>query len=332
MDSNRDTCGGLALHVNQSTFDNLFGIERDRGFLALGVGLERATVEAVARRDRHDAQPRQPRGRDGRDLDPESPIDAGTGHPGQLETLEARRPIADLLAALGNDGHPGTGDRLVFLIDYAAGDDSTRLGRSLDLRSRHGGLLAHRGRRRNPGAEAHDRQREDQDHQRDQAQHDRRSGQAAPGTARVEDRQQSPFQMRRPRHRQGGQRMTMPRSERPGQVEQMRGVIGCAGAREQDDVIAGALALDAHPTRREPGEWVEPVDGTRQLGDGLGQAVEPLDVGQLVEEDVAPAARRPILRAFGKQDDRPDANPRSSASAHDDLGAASRAATIRAVR
>ena len=48
-------------------------------------------------------------------------------------------------------------------------------------------------------------------------------------------------------------------AEAPGDLQQVPGVIAGSGAGQQDDVVAGALALDPHPTRGEPGQRVEPV-------------------------------------------------------------------------
>ena len=40
-----------------------------------------------------------------------------------------------------------------------------------------------------------------------------------------------------------------------------------------------------HLSRRQPHQWIDPVDGTGHLGNQLSQAVPPCDVGQFVNEN-----------------------------------------------
>jgi hypothetical protein len=127
---------------------------------------------------------------------------------------------------------------------------------------------------------------------------------------RIQDRQQPAFQLRRPRHRDAGQRRGRRRAQAARELQQLFGVVRTARADAQHQVVAGALALDAQPPRGEPRQRMEPVERARHVGERLGQAVEPLDVCQLVGEHRAPALVAPFVAVFREQHGGPEHSQR----------------------
>jgi hypothetical protein len=56
-----------------------------------------------------------------------------------------------------------------------------------------------------------------------------------------------------------------------------------------------ALALDADPPRSQPDHRVEPVQRAGHASESLGQAIAPLHVRQLMQQDVPQALARPAF-------------------------------------
>src|SRR6185436_9480124 len=98
--------------------------------------------------------------------------------------------------------------------------------------------------------------------------------------------------------------------EVPGNFNQLIRVIGGFAAGIQDEIVAGALAFDAHSARRDPNEWIEPVKGANQSRDGVGKAIPTCDMCQLVHQYDATALNWPLGGFSREQDHRPPPAPR----------------------
>jgi len=76
-------------------------------------------------------------------------------------------------------------------------------------------------------------------------------------------------------------------------------------AAGQHQVVAGPLAFDPQHPAGQVDQRVEPVKHPRRPGDQLRQAIGPLDVGQLVQQDHLAAVRGPVVGLGRQHDHRP---------------------------
>jgi hypothetical protein len=65
----------------------------------------------------------------------------------------------------------------------------------------------------------------------------------------------------------------------------MLGVIGSFDSSSEDEIIAGAFALDVHPPGGQPHEWIEPMESAREMSYQDYREIATFDVGELVEKD-----------------------------------------------
>jgi len=81
------------------------------------------------------------------------------------------------------------------------------------------------------------------------------------------------------------------------------GVLGGGDAAIEDSVVARTLALFAKLAGGEPDEWVEPEGAAGDLGQGLGQKIVALDVGEFVQQDGAETGGGPVMGSAGQERD-----------------------------
>ena len=93
-------------------------------------------------------------------------------------------------------------------------------------------------------------------------------------------------------------------SERMRQLQQMPGVVPCAGAGRQHEIVTGQLTLDTKPARDPPHARVGPIGCARNRPERLGQAVAPADVSELVQHNGPAAIVVPCVSDGRKQDGR----------------------------
>ena len=81
----------------------------------------------------------------------------------------------------------------------------------------------------------------------------------------------------------------------------MRGIRRWGRAGAQHVIVTCALPLLAQASRRKPHQGMEPVDRARDARDQLNHEIMALDVGQLMQQHVAPPLRTPRVRFSGQQ-------------------------------
>ena len=131
----------------------------------------------------------------------------------------------------------------------------------------------------------------------------RRPPRPGPPAGAVQHGPQPALQLRPAGHRHGRHADRPPRAGRPGDAQQVAGVVGRRGPGQQHQVVARPLPLGPQLSGRQPRQRVEPVDGAGDVGQQLRQAVVPADVGQFVQHDHPPAAGRPVVRLGRQQQD-----------------------------
>ena len=130
---------------------------------------------------------------------------------------------------------------------------------------------------------------------------------AQPGDARardfrIEDRDQTAFELRAVGHgeRGAGQQGRIASAAHDARdFEQLLCVVWAARPARQDEVVARPLTFGPDMARGHPGERVEPVKGAGQLRDDVRQAVAALDVRELVQQDDPQPFERPSIRILG---------------------------------
>ena len=122
-------------------------------------------------------------------------------------------------------------------------------------------------------------------------------------TAGVHDREHPSFQLPGACHRDD-ERRGAAASERMRQLQQMACVVPCAGAGRQHEIVTGQLTLDTKSPRDPPHAWVGPIGGAGKCSEGLGQAVTPTDVSELVQHNGPTAIVVPCIGDGRKQDGR----------------------------
>ena len=88
-----------------------------------------------------------------------------------------------------------------------------------------------------------------------------------------------------------------------GNLEKVSGVVARLGARVQDAIVTGQLALDAQASRHPPHAGVRPVEGARGFSQRLREAITPPDVRQLVQQHRLASLGGPGVGNRRNQDD-----------------------------
>src|SRR5688572_33337387 len=89
-------------------------------------------------------------------------------------------------------------------------------------------------------------------------------------------------------HRHSGGSKQRSTGERTlGYVHEVMGIRGPWHTRSENEVVTRLFTLDAQAMRRKPRERVKPVNGARELSEQVREAVAPLDVRQLVQQNDA---------------------------------------------
>ena len=119
---------------------------------------------------------------------------------------------------------------------------------------------------------------------------------------RIEDRNQTAFELRPVRHGERGaghQGGVAAAAHDARDFEQLLCVVWTARPAGQDEVVARSLPFGPDMARGHPGERIEPVKGAGQLRDDVRQAVAALDVRELVQQDDPQPLERPSIRILG---------------------------------
>src|SRR6185436_5393184 len=101
----------------------------------------------------------------------------------------------------------------------------------------------------------------------------------------VQHRTDSPFEIGRTGgHRRRRQPRLPTTSKTAGQLQQFRGIHVAGDTETHRRVVAGAFTFMPKPGAGDPEEWIEPVDGLADFGNGLDEPVATHDVRELVRE------------------------------------------------
>lgn len=93
-------------------------------------------------------------------------------------------------------------------------------------------------------------------------------------------------------------------------VHQLRGVVRSLDAAGEHRIVCRAFTLLAQAPAHDPNQRVEPIHGTQQFGEALGQPVAAADVRELVSEHEADAVLSPVERAGRDDEPRAAESPR----------------------